>query len=491
MRRERSRVITEYFPAGLVPDLAPTPVEVAPGLSVDRSRHTPESLRHLAADLRDRAASFRSIPAEEVLSSLGELHLRWADSASPERAEASRLLHTATGYPWEIIDESLLRLFAEVSGHGTAGMARRAMKEWLHRAGIHPVLLNDPAPGSPIRTWVYGPKLTAVISSGNIPGAALPSLVQALLLKSPCLVKTATAEPFLLPLYARSLAEHCPQLAPYLAVTHWEGGNEELEAALLPEAEALIVYGSDETLASLRSRTPVRTRFVGYGHRISFSAVARELLRNEETAREAARRAAYDLSVFDQQGCYSPQAIYVEARATVTPERFSELLADALAEYAASLPRRPLSATEAASIHQFRGQLEMRAFSESETRLWASEKGTAWTVALVPAANLAPCVLNRTAVVQPLNDLTELPRRLAGRELYLLSAVLGAPEERFLSLAALLAQAGVARVTRLGQAQFPETSLFHDGVHALAQLARFVTVDSPFEVYPAEEGLPP
>jgi hypothetical protein len=476
-------VIAEYFPATLTPDVAPQAVDLAPGLVVERRPHTPASLLRLATGLRERAAGFRELPAEDVLRALSEVHLRWEAPASPERAEAARLIHRVTGYPEFVIDASLRRLFA--------GMTRHALKDWLHRAGIHPVMLNQPAPESPLRTWVYGPKLTTVISSGNIPGAALPSLVQALLLKSPCLVKTAAAEPFLLPLYAQSLAEHGPELAKFLAVTHWEGGAEALETALLPEVEALVVYGSDETVQSLRRRLPVRARFVGYGHRISFTAISRELLVQEETARETARRAVHDLCVFDQQGCYSPQAIYVEGGGKISPAVFAELLADALADAARDLPRRPISVTEAASIHQFRVQTEMRGFREPETCLWASEKGTAWTVALRPAAPLGPCVLNRTAVVQPLDDLDDLPRLLAGREQYLLSAVLGAPEARFLELAATLAGAGICRVARLGQAQAPESPLFHDGVHALAQLARYVTVDSPFEVDPREGYLPP
>lgn len=483
MRRERSRVIAEYFPVTLTPEVAPQEVELAPGLVVERRRHIPESLRHLAVGLRERAASFRELPAEDVLTALAEGHRRWEAPASPERVEAARLIHRATGYPEAIIDASLRRLFA--------GMTRPAMKDWLHRAGIHPVMLNGPVAGSPLRTWVYGPKVTTVISSGNIPGAAVPSVVQALLLKSPCLVKSATAEPFLLPLYAQSLAEHCPELAEFLAVTHWEGGAEELETVLLPEVEALVVYGSDETLQSLRRRLSVRARFVGYGHRISFTAISRELLEPDEIARETARRAARDLCVFDQQGCYSPQAIFVERGGKISPTAFAELLAKALADAANCLPRRPIGATEAASIHQFRAQTEMRGLSEAETCLWASEKGTAWTVALVPAAPLDPCILNRTAVVQPLDDLADLPRLLTGREQYLLSAVLGAPEARFPGVAATLAEIGVCRVAQLGQAQAPESPLFHDGVHALAQLARYVTVDAPFEVDPREGYLAP
>jgi hypothetical protein len=475
-------LIAEFYPPGLTPEVTAETIEVAPGIEAERHVHTARSLQQLALGLRARARNFRDVPAEDVLTGLAELHLRWAAPESSEREEAVDRVHAVTDYPRGIIDETLRRLFG--------GMNRPAMKDWLHRAGIHPVMLNTPSPESPLRTWVYGPKVTAVISSGNVPGAALPSIVQALLLKSPCLVKTARAEPFLLPLYAQSLARHRPDLADALSVTYWEGGDREIERDLLPTLEALIAFGNEATLESLRSRAPGRVRFLGYGHRISFSAVGRELLTDEGVARDAAQRAAYDLCVFDQQGCYSPQAIFVEAGAMISPAAFAELLGEALDEYGQSISRRSLSAAEAAGIHQYRARMEMRGLSDPEAGLWVSAVGTSWTVALSPTADLEPCVLNRTAVIHPLADLDELPRLLLARERQLLSVGLGVSPERFLELAAQLGAAGVSRITHLGTAQAPNRPEFHDGINALAALARFVTVDTPFDV-PAVEGYLP
>ena len=459
----------EFYPPGLAPEDAGEAIEVAPGIAALRVVHTAESLRQLALGLRRRARCLRDISEAEVLSALAELHARWADPSSPARDEAVGLIHAATGYPESIIDKSLRRLFG--------GMTHTAMNAWLHSGGVDPAALDGPGAGDTAGTWVYGPRLTAVISSGNVPGAALPSLVQALLLKSPCLVKTATAEPFLLPLYARSLAAVLPELSAALAITHWPGGSEELEQALLQEVEALIVYGSDATLESLRARLPVRSRFIGYGHRISFSAIGREFLADPRRARDAALRTANDLCVFDQQGCYSPQAIYVETGGAISPEVFADILAEALAQQAIDSPRRPISATEAAEIHQYRARMEMRLFSDASARLWCSEAGTGWTVALVPPGELEPCILNRTAVILPIADLAELPALLTGREPYLLSAALGVAPARLGVVAGELAMAGVNRVAPLGTAQAPASPLFHDGVNAIAQLARFVTVE--------------
>lgn len=467
-------MIAEFYPPGLLPEATVATAEVAPGLEAPRHQLTPEALRQVALGLRGRACRFRELPAAEVLTALATVHASWAEPASEERAEAVNLIRLATGYPAAIIDESLRRLFA--------GMTQPAMEGWLRAGGVELAALDGLAHGSQAGVWVYGPRLTAVISSGNVPGAALPSVVQALLLKSPCLVKTAAAEPFLLPLYAQSLAEESPEIAEALAVLHWRGGSEELESVLLREVEALIAYGSDVTLQSLRSRAPLRTRFLGYGHRLSFSAIGRELLADERLARQTARRAAFDLCVFDQQGCYSPQALYVETGGVLSPKDFAELLADSLALHAPEIPRRSITAIEAAEIHQYRARTEMRGLSDSSIRIWTSETGTGWTVALLPPGGLEPCALNRSAAVRPIADLSGLPAVLQGREPYLLSAALGVGPERLATIVSELAQAGVCRITELGSAQAPASPLFHDGMNAIAQLARFVTVEPPVEV---------
>ncbi|HEU4754689.1 MAG TPA: acyl-CoA reductase, partial [Armatimonadota bacterium] len=317
----------------------------------------------------------------------------------------------------------------------------------------------------------------AVVASGNIPGAALPSVVQARLLKSPCIVRASSAEPVLLPLYARSLAEVSPLLGSSLAVTTWPGGDREREAALLAEVEALLAYGSDETLRSLRELLPVRARFVGYGHRISFSVIAREWLSSDRAA-VAARLAARDLCLFDQQGCLSPQAIYLEHGGEVTPDGFAGLLAAELTRAEEEWPRRELDAAEAAAIHQYRASVEMRSLASPDASLWTSPGGTGWTVALVGGGALAPCCLNRTAVLQPLGDIAELPTLVGVQRPALMSVAIGAPRQRYQRLAGLLAQTGVTRIAPLGHAQLPEDPLYHDGVNGMAALVRFVTIEA-------------
>ena len=161
----------------------------------------------------------------------------------------------------------------------------------------------------------------------------------------------------------------------------------------------------------------------------------------------------------------------------MSPEQFGELLAAALEAARTRIPRRPLDPAEAAAIHQFRAAVEMRSFSDPDLRSWQSAEGTAWTVVLETSPALEPCVLNRTAVLRPLDHLEELPARIAPAAPLLLSATLAAGAERLPALSRALAEAGVTRIAPLGQAQDPASALYHDGVNGLAALARFVECD--------------
>lgn len=447
----------DAFPSQLHPNLPDEEIEAGSGLVVCRKALTSAAMAEVANGLQARAHALRELTPDVVAGTLGRVHGLWAATSSVLRTEAVVLLRAVTGYPEPLLDNSLRRLFA--------GMSRDRLRHWLRSA----------SPSGVPRVRGVGPSLTGVIASGNIPSAALPSVVQALLLRSPCLVKSASAEPVLLALYARTLAEHAPELAAALVVTGWEGGREELEAPLFERVEALAAYGSDATLAALRSRLPLHTRFLPYGHRVSFAAICRESLSSENLERTA-RRAALDIAPFDQQGCLSPQAIYVERGGDTSPEQFGDALAEALQRVEATLPRRPLCPAENAAIHQFRGEWEMRTLSTPEARLWTSE-GTQWTVLLDPEPRPGPSPLNRTAILRPLNDLNELPSHLAASRLPLLSVTLAAAKERHRLLPHALAEAGVTRVAPLGRAQDPMDSLFHDGINAVAALTRFVTLD--------------
>lgn len=426
---------------------------------------TPAQARELTARLRDHCEPFRALSTESVVGALDRVHGAWAAPRSRWRSEAVERLGEVTGYAAPLLDASLRHLFRGLrAAHLRARLADATGRAWL------PAL-----DGWHRGRRAMGPRLTVLVASGNVPVAALPSVVDALLARSPCLVKAATVEPVLLPLYARSIGELAPELASFLAVTGWRGGDAVVEGPVWEAAEAVIAYGGDEALGAIRAQLRPDVTFVGHGHRLSAAIVGREALARDsvETTAEAL---AVDLSAYDQQGCLSPRVVFVEEGGEVSPLEFGAAVAPAMAQQAVRWPPRTLDAAEAAAIHQLRARAEMAAFAADENGLWRSE-GVAWTVVLDGGGQFPHGAVNRVAVLRPVSHTDHAVGTLAEWGQALQSVALAGVGERAESLADALAGIGATRLCRLGQAQFPAANTRHDGVNDLAALLRWTTME--------------
>ncbi len=110
--------------------------------------------------------------------------------------------------------------------------------------------------------------------------------------------------------------------------------------------DCVTATGNDETLAAIRAQLPVRTRFLGYGHRVSFGFVAGEDLFGS-SAKKIVTHAVDDVIAWNQLGCLSPHVIYVQLGGEVAPEQFAELLASELEKREQTEPRGELPAEDA------------------------------------------------------------------------------------------------------------------------------------------------
>jgi len=147
-----------------------------------------------------------------------------------------------------------------------------------------------------------GPQLLVHIAAGNLPNPTLMSLTLGLLARSAQFVKCASGASFIPRLFAHSIYEADPKLSTCLEIAEWSGGNADLENTLFAAADCVTVTGEDKTLAAIQSRLPAKARFVGYGQRMSFGYVSREVLREDEISKIVSR-VADDVIAWDQNGC--------------------------------------------------------------------------------------------------------------------------------------------------------------------------------------------
>ena len=325
--------------------------------------------------------------------------------------------------------------------------------------------------------FVRGPELLAHIAAGNIPNPALMSLVLGFLTRSAQFVKCARGTSLLPRLFAHSLYEVEPKLGACLEIAEWPGGSAELEGALFAEADCVTATGSDETLAAIRAQLPVKTRLLGYGHRVSFGYVASGSL-TSFNAKKVVARAATDIVAWNQLGCLSPHVIYVEHGGAVAAEHFAELLAEELAKREEAEPRGEVPVETAATIASRRAFYEVRAAHSPDTRFWRSENSTAWTVVYEADARFQLSCLHRFIYVKGVTDVKSVLESADSVRGQVSTIGLAAPEERMRELALPLARWGATRICPLGQMQTPPLTWRHDGRLALGDLVTWTDFET-------------
>lgn len=416
---------------------------------------------------REQYLAHRS--TEQILRLLARVADNWLDAEYPFRKLALSEGPAQTRFGRATIERGLDGFFRQLTVENLRALLAQELGEVTRLDQF-----STPA-GEPRAALATGPELLVHIAAGNIPNPTWTSLVLGWLTRSAQFVKCGTGASYLPRLFAHSLYEADHKLGCCLELAEWRGGIPALEDALFAEADCVTATGSDETLSALRSRLPVSTRFLGYGHRVSFGYVAADVLFGR-SAKQIVAAAAADVVAWNQLGCLSPHVFYVQHGGEVGPEQFAELLAAELERCEAGEPRGEVPPEVAAAIASRRAIYEVRAAHSLETQLWQSQSSTAWTVVCEGSPRFAASCLHRFIYVKKVADLTEA---LHGADAVRgqVSTVGLAGGERAAELALQLARWGVTRVCPVGQMQNPPLSWRHDGRPSLGDLVRWTDLE--------------
>jgi hypothetical protein len=212
-----------------------------------------------------------------------------------------------------------------------------------------------------------------------------------------------------------------------------------------------------------------------HGHKLSLGLVSRQALGVRE-AQVCARQAALDVVRFEQMGCYSPQAFYVERGGQVSPREWSDLLAMELSALQRRYPRPRPALSEAMDLSAW---VQARAWSDAARHdVVLGDEQDDWRVLHTEQAReLSPSALLRSVEVMAVDALEEVPAWIEPRRGWLQSVGVATSPERLLALAAMLGHAGVTRVCALGSMTSPEAGWHHDGRFSLLDLVRMVEVE--------------
>lgn len=304
------------------------------------------------------------------------------------------------------------------------------------------------------RTKALAPDVILHVVSGNTPHAALQSLIGGLLLGSRNLVKLpgtglGEVDEFLLRLPAdlRAMVET----------------SVEIPSAWLSSADAVVVYGSDQTVAALRSQVRPGQIFLGHGHKSSLGVVW------HDPVFASCPGAARDASRFDQQGCLSPQVFYVRETHPGFARQYAEKLASALDQFNRAHPRGPLGLEDKVEMANLRAAYRFRAAGDLRVALWEGGDNLDWTVIYEEDSWFTASPLPRVVFVKPLPD--DLAGAMGPAADYLGAVGLWPATE---DLADRFAALRPSRFCAVGRMQDPPWTWHNGGVARLASLVKWV-----------------
>lgn len=212
------------------------------------------------------------------------------------------------------------------------------------------------------------------------------------------------------------------------------------------EVDAVVVLGSDETVAAVARHVTPAQAYAPHGHKVSAVWVATPPSDAEVMA------LGRDLLAWDQAGCLSPQCVWVEGDDQAR-ETLAARLAAALPSLEAALPLADRAAHFTGRRHAetLAAMLGAQAFA-SETALCVTHPSTALRVAEGPRV-LWFLPADRAALAETLPVLSTL-------------ALIGAPT---------LDLPPSVRVCRPGEMQRPPLGWRQDGLHPLGSLLRHMS----------------
>jgi hypothetical protein len=313
--------------------------------------------------------------------------------------------------------------------------------------------LNSPGPRPYGNQHCFTSPLSPIlhIVSANTPHAALQSLIRGVIVGATNWIKLPREG---LPEVADFVRRLPEEIRPELAT--------DLRPGWMAEAEAIVVFGSDETVQEYSRRVLPTQRFLAHGHKISLG-----LIWGRCDAR-VAQGIARDVFPFDQLGCLSPQFFYV---------------ADDSAEFAGQLSKhlakerpKPATATRensiAAALRTFREEWKFRAAAEPGIFFWESPGNLDWVVIHDQDPGLIHNPLHGTIFIKPMPPDPELT--LAPIRRHLSTIGLWPVNLESVNLAI---RSGAQRICEIGRMQHPDLTWHHDGWPALGSFVRYVDVE--------------
>ena len=304
------------------------------------------------------------------------------------------------------------------------------------------------------------------ITAGNMDGLPAFSVVEGLLTGNINLLKLPSGDSGLSLALLKLLIDEEPRLSPYVYVFSIPSSDKASLQALADLADGIVTWGGDEAIRAVRAMAPAGCKLMEWGHRLSFAYCSG--VPTEKDLEDLSRHIIRTGGLL----CSSCQVVYLDTEDLDKARSFCLRFLHILESAAAEGHQTPGQAAQG-TLHGYEHALEL-AVADSKAQVF---RGRGCSVTLCPGQELELSPLHGNVLVKC------LPREKLVRALFpqrgrlQTAGLLCSPQERE-ELSALLARAGVTRVTAAGHMSEPFLGECHDGEYPLARYLRVVDTEA-------------
>lgn len=391
--------------------------------------------------------NLRALPAARIVRAISDAAGRWRDPDFPARVGASAALVARTAYSAEVVEYALDQLFVSIDEAALRATitdelgSLEILDGFAHRSG---------RPDA----FARGLRRVCIIASRTTIGVALLPAVYALCAK--CDVAVRDREDQLIFEFFNTLAQEHPAFQAAATTLQWDA--LAARPPFFRDADALVVFGKNETLRTLRDGTRPHVRFIGYGSRATAGYVTRESLTSRAQAGDLARRAARDVALYETEGCLSLHVLFVESAGALSPQEFSTLFSEAMEQATLHFPAGPRNEMAHLKVDMHRRLASFR--GATGKGLMLSDETATYCVVFDPPDDEPPPFLPRTIGLHPVQSPAQALSYLCRHDIPLEGFAMSSRRE---DVVAMAIEAGAVRLTSFGELQSPPPGGGHGG----------------------------
>ena len=392
------------------------------------------SITDTAATLSTHVDALRDLPANEISGAISKAAAQLASPSSEIGRRAREELPAAAGLHPAMVDWALRTTFEKFDQDSLDALYAEGVRQ--------------------LKTPTY-PEILGVVLSGNVFTASARAVLVPLLFGVPVFAKASSTENLFPTLLKSALESESELIGEAFGVATFSRDDTEVDSAFLKSVSALSVYGSDATIETIRAKLEPSQAIFEHGHGLGVAYLSASSVLASSISR-LARNFAIDVAAYDQRGCLSPQAIYIEEDEHLKADDFAKALSEELAALSVPLPRGNMPADVGAAQVQWRG------IALTEGLLF---QGDDFSVACPDQPNFRRSPGYRNVQVLRCKSPSAFVSSIEGFGNHLKRLGCGAAEDRA-SLEALFPPALRPSICELGEMQTPKLSDIADGVPA-------------------------